>query len=55
MCKEPLPASLLLLTVVYPGAALFGWAEVALVCAGGAARPIELLLIDLNASSLAHS
>lgn len=55
MGEEPLPAGLLLLTVVYLGAALFGWAEVALVSAGGVARPIELPLTDLNASLLTHS
>lgn len=53
--KEPLPARLLLFTVVYLGAAVFGRAAVALVCAGGVARPVELPLTDLNAALLTHS
>lgn len=40
LCEEPLPAGLLLLAVVHAGAALLGWAEVALVCTGGVASPV---------------
>lgn len=53
--KEALPAGLLLLTVVYTGAAQFGWAVVALVCTGGVACAVELPLAHLNPPLPTHS
>lgn len=53
--KEPLPASVLLLTVVDLSAALFWWAEVAFICTGGVACPVQFPLIDFDASPLAHT
>lgn len=55
LCKEALPASLLLLTVVYAGAAQFGWAVVALVCTGGVACAVELPLAHLDPPLPTHS
>lgn len=53
--KEALPASLLLVAVVYAATALFRGAKVALVCAVRGAGPTQLPLTDLNASTLTHA
>lgn len=52
--EEALPASLLLLTVVYPGAAVLGRTRVDLRLAGGVACLAELPLTDFNSSSFTH-
>lgn len=55
LSEEAFPASLLILTVVYEAAALFGRTKVALVCAGRGTGPVQLPLADLDATPWTHS